>query len=117
MDIKDDRRQKMIKRYEVTYLGRRAVLVEDRTGGPTSDRWIFTRWIDDQVDGHPAGTITARRVKGDGRKPSFQVLVPEYVLTDAPSDALPDQIANALGRSRQERHPIDREAARRGFTE
>jgi hypothetical protein len=72
------------KARQVTYLGKRAEVWEDREGGQYGRRTIFTRWIDASGAGngnYPAGTVTARTVEGDGRKPSFIVHVPTHVIT------------------------------------
>lgn len=65
------------------YLGARAEVKEIRQGGPTGEREIRIRWIDPavgQVIEWPAGTVTSRTVKGDGRKNSFVVIVPEHAI-------------------------------------
>jgi hypothetical protein len=77
---------KRTKTAKVTYLGRRAEVWEERTGGPYSDRRVFTRWIDDATEtngGYPAGTVTVRRVKGDGRNPNFVVIEPTRIIEGA----------------------------------
>lgn len=64
----------------VTYLGRRAERTVIQTAGPASEREIRMRWIDDQVDGHPAGTVTSRTVKGDFTRGTGVVLIEEHVV-------------------------------------
>lgn len=71
---------------QVTYLGRRAQVWEYRTAGPASERTVFVRWIDDAHErsgGYPAGTVTAKVVKGNFKKGTGEVLVPTYVVEGA----------------------------------
>lgn len=65
----------------VTYLGRRARVTETRHGSsPFGLRTIRTEWLDDQVDGHPAGTITERTIRGDARRGTLEVVSEEQVI-------------------------------------
>lgn len=68
---------------KVTYLGRRAEVTEIRTGGPTSEREVQTRWIDDAHErngGYPAGTVTSRTITGNFTKGTGVVLVETHVI-------------------------------------
>ncbi len=68
---------------KLTYLGRKASVTTTYHGGSaTGLRTIETTWID-QADeangGYPAGTVTTETVRGDGRKPNFEVVSPVTV--------------------------------------
>lgn len=77
---------KVTKPRKVTYLGRRAELWEERLAGPSGERTIFVRWIDDADErngGYPAGTVTARRVTGDFMRGTGKTLVDTHVVNPA----------------------------------
>jgi hypothetical protein len=63
---------------DLTYLGRRARTTTNYyQSNRTGLREIVTEYIDDADErngGWPAGTITRRVVKGDGRHPDFQTI-------------------------------------------
>lgn len=63
----------------LTYLGRRCQMWEIRKAGPAGERYVFTRWIDDadpRNGGWAAGTITVRRIKGNGLRNTLVELEP-----------------------------------------
>lgn len=69
----------MLKMQNVTYFDRNAKVVEiGRKGTPTrgvGERVAILLWVDDADErngGHPAGTIVADHIKGDGRRLDFQ---------------------------------------------
>lgn len=68
----------------LTYLGARAIVTtEHHDKSRLGLRTITTEWIDDATienGGHPAGTVTRKAVKGDGRRADFEVIVPEGVV-------------------------------------
>lgn len=69
---------------QVTYFGSRAtVTVEHHDSSPFGDRTVTTSWIDDadpRNGGHVAGTVTRKRIKGDGRNAPVDVIEPETVI-------------------------------------
>lgn len=79
-----------------TYCGVPCRVVERREGGPLSERLIFMHWLGDADPangGYAKGTITARRVKGDGRTSKFRVIESTRVVTE---DELPPEIIEKL---------------------
>lgn len=79
---------------ERTWLGSRAIQATDHHDtNPVGLRTITVRWLDDaheQNGGHPAGTVTRTVVKGDGRKPNFEVIEPQVVVNTTAWLPLPD---------------------------
>lgn len=75
---------KVEKPRTLTYLGARAVvLVEHHDTKSSGLRTITTEWIDDadpRNGGWPAGSVTRRTVKGDGRRDDFEVIIPEALV-------------------------------------
>lgn len=93
---------KLTKPKQVTYMGRRAMVWEMRKNtNRLGERVAFTAWLDDASEengSHPAGTVTARHMTGDGRFPAeFSLFA--HVLFDGPTAA---QDAEAWGRDRIE---------------
>lgn len=68
----------------LTYLGARAIVTtEHHDKNRVGLRTITTEWIDDATPengGWPAGTVTRKTVKGDGRKADFEVIHAEAVV-------------------------------------
>lgn len=51
-------------------------------------RTVYMEWHDDadpRNGSHPAGTITRKVIKGDGRRDDFQVIEDETVVTEVPA--------------------------------
>lgn len=73
-----------IKR-KMKYLGVQVEYKEIRTGGPTSEREIRIKWLEDavgQTPVWPAGTVTSRTIKGNFAKGTLVVLVETHEVNE-----------------------------------
>lgn len=83
---------KITKPYTNTWLGRRATTVAVVLQGKASDgvRWIYTKYLDDadpRNGGYRAGTYSAKKIEGDGRKSNYRILVEQH---EVPASEVPE---------------------------